>query len=225
VLYRLGVSRPAERSPLVLVVRHGLTEWNSQQRWQGMADIALSEGGERQAAEAAIALAALTTSTGVAFGRVIASDLIRAARTADVLAAAILPRVAVEFDQRWRERDVGPWSGLTTDKIEATWPGELDRWRDGHDSGVDGVEPHHMFEKRLGEALHASLELAVAIGQQVLVVAHGGVLRGLDRVVGSDPAAVPNLSGRWFGLDRHGQARGRNRIHLLDGHHSVGTAL
>jgi glucosyl-3-phosphoglycerate phosphatase len=215
------VSQAVERHALLLVVRHGITEWNAEQRWQGLADIALSEEGERQAALAATNLA----SQGVQFGRVVASDLVRAFRTAEVLAGALPNALTVERDSRWRERDVGPWSGKTTDEIEAAWPGQLSAWRRGEDSDVNGVEPHLAFEKRLSVVLDDWLDVAQRSAEPILIVAHGGVLRGLDRVVGSDPGAFGNLSGRWFGLDRHGQARARERVHLLDGHHRTGTSL
>lgn len=216
-----GVSRPAERPPLLLVVRHGLTQWNSDQRWQGRADVPLSEEGVRQARDAAKSLA----SEAHDFVRVVASDLQRAIVTAEALAAVAAPGLAVERDARWGERDVGPWSGCTTDEIERRWPGELAGWREGSESSVAGVERHGDFEQRVGEALDAWLEVAKSAHRPVLVVAHGGVLRALDRVLGSESAAFPNLSGRWFGVDRHGRPRAIRRVHLLDHPKRAGTSL
>src|SRR5207302_6616378 len=68
----------------VLVVRHGQSEWNAAGRWQGWADISLSELGEEQARHAATRLADLD---GARFTAVVASDLRRAVSTAEILAS------------------------------------------------------------------------------------------------------------------------------------------
>ncbi|MBA2326593.1 MAG: histidine phosphatase family protein, partial [Actinobacteria bacterium] len=67
----------------LFLVRHGESTWNADGRWQGQADPPLSALGEEQACDAAARLAA------GGFSRVVASDLQRARRTAEILAEAL----------------------------------------------------------------------------------------------------------------------------------------
>ena len=69
----------------VLLIRHGETHWNRDRRWQGQANIELSEEGRSQAARLAASLAKLEPSLQVIYS----SDLCRAHDTARELAAAI----------------------------------------------------------------------------------------------------------------------------------------
>ena len=77
----------------LLLLRHGQSEWNAAGRWQGQADIPLSARGEQQAEEAARRLADLG---GNPFRAVVASDLRRTVRTAEIkfYRAAITSAVA-----------------------------------------------------------------------------------------------------------------------------------
>ncbi|MGH9188674.1 MAG: histidine phosphatase family protein, partial [Acidimicrobiales bacterium] len=179
----------------LLLVRHGQSTWNGEGRWQGWADPPLSPLGERQAVEAARRLAGLLSSFGLrhGFDGVVASDLVRARRTAEVLSDGLgLGPVAV--DPGLRERDVGDWSGLTRAEIAARWPDELAFWLAGRLPVIPGGEPEDLFSDR---ALTAVRRLATE-GRDLLVVTHGGLLRALDRSLGARVAPVPNLAGRWY---------------------------
>ncbi|WP_151525345.1 histidine phosphatase family protein [Serinicoccus kebangsaanensis] len=98
----------------VIVWRHGETEHNAGGIFQGHLDTELSEHGVRQAREASAVLAEL----GV--GRLVASDLRRAAQTAGALAD--LTGLEVEPDERLREIHVGRWEGLTRAEVKARYP-------------------------------------------------------------------------------------------------------
>src|SRR4029450_8816363 len=106
-------SAPTTRA---LLVRHGQSEWNAENRWQGQADASLSDLGRRQAHEAAKALGAVDAGG--------ASDLERAAETAAIISAD-LGVGPVVLDPDLRERDAGEDSGLTRDEIERGFPGRL----------------------------------------------------------------------------------------------------
>ena len=67
----------------VLLIRHGETSWNREQRWQGQADVPLSDEGIEQARRLA---SYLSRDAGAAIRAVYSSDLQRASQTADVLA-------------------------------------------------------------------------------------------------------------------------------------------
>ncbi|HWC67427.1 MAG TPA: histidine phosphatase family protein [Acidimicrobiales bacterium] len=168
----------------LLMVRHGQSTWNADGRWQGHADAPLSVLGEAQAAAAAEAIGDIDV--------VVASDLARARRTAEIIADALGVGPAL-VDARLRERDAGAWTGLTRHEIEQRWPGHLAEWRT-----PDGFELDQQLLVRVVDAvldLHAQFP-----GQHVLAVAHGGVLRALDRRHGIHDEHFPNLGGRRFTL-------------------------
>jgi broad specificity phosphatase PhoE len=169
----------------LLVVRHGESTWNAQSRWQGQADPPLSPLGERQAEEAAERLAQTDPIASIW-----TSDLVRARRTAEVIAAH-LGISRVHDEPRLRERDVGSWSGLTREQIEERWPGYLAARRSPPDFEGDA---------ELLARTRAGLMAAVRDNEQgdVLVVTHGGVVRTIERSLGADPAPLPNLGGRWI---------------------------
>ena len=183
----------------LLLVRHGQSEWNADGRWQGQSDPPLTAFGERQAADAVARVGAVDALW--------ASDLRRAAHTAEIIAARL--GVDVEVDQRFRERHAGEWQGLTRPEIEAAWPGYL---RDGR--RPPGWEPEDALVHRAFEGCLAVVEALP--GGRVLVVTHGGVVRALERSLGSaDDSLVPNLGGRRFVADGDGLRLGP-RVELLD---------
>lgn len=155
----------------ILLIRHGETAWNAERRLQGHLDIALNEEGERQARALGRALA------GERIDRVISSDLLRARRTAQVLAHH--HGIGVGLDPALRERCYGGFEGLLYSEIAQRFPAEFAAWQ-GRD--VDGVLPpganrgetFRAFYDRVNGAI---LRWAAAHPGQVLaLVAHGGVL-------------------------------------------------
>ncbi|PDT90364.1 phosphoglycerate mutase [Bradyrhizobium sp. Y36] len=85
-------------------LRHGATDWNREGLFQGRTDNPLNEDGLRQAHEAADML------RGTGISRIVASPLVRAARTAEIIAAAI--SAPLEIDDRIIEFDFGSLEGL-----------------------------------------------------------------------------------------------------------------
>ncbi len=185
---------PPER-PCALVIRHGLTHWNAEQRWQGSADIDLHPDGVDQARRAAVAL------KGLHVDRVISSQLIRARQTAEEISVGLTITQPQPFtDARLAERDIGEWSGLFTHQIEARWPGRLDAWRRGK-AVVPGGEDEEAFAERILAGLRDSLESVRAQPIPVaVVVTHGGVMRTLDRLTQASERPVRNLDARWYYL-------------------------
>ena len=139
------------------VVRHGETDWNVAQRWQGHADIPLNEAGRAQAAETAAALARFS------FGAVVSSPLSRAKETADAIAARAGLPVLVE--PMLIERDVGAMSGRTVLEWKVDFPGEP----------LPDMEPWHDVRERGVAALTACA--AAHPGKDIVVVTHGGLVR------------------------------------------------
>lgn len=173
----------------ILVLRHGQSEWNALGRWQGQADIDLTDTGRDQARRAADRLGG--------FDAVASSDLTRARTTATIIAES-LGLGLLEPDPRLRETDVGEWQGLTHDEIEVAWPGYLAAHR-----RPPGFEPDSSIVARVNAAL---LDLAGRFeGGEVLVIAHAGVLRVMRRHLGVADERIANLGGCEFSV--HG-ARG-----------------
>jgi broad specificity phosphatase PhoE len=172
------------RSPAtrLLVARHGQSEWNAVGRWQGQADVPLSDEGMRQAAGAGLQLGM--------FDAVWSSDLERACLTAAII-AEIIGIGPVLLDARLRETDVGPWQGLTHDEVEAGWPGFLAEQR-----RPDGFEPYDDAAERM---MSAFVDIAAASPDaEVLVISHGGAIRAVRRLLGAADGRLPNLGASWF---------------------------
>ena len=130
------------------------------------------------------------------FARVVSSDLSRSVDSAAVIAQALeLGEVAVEPDLR--ERDVGDWSGRTTEEIDIIWPGAIAAWRAGRLDRPPGGEHEPAFRARV---VRVAERLAAEPGDPILAVTHGGVIRALQRHLGDDPVSTQNLAGRWFDL-------------------------
>jgi probable phosphoglycerate mutase len=183
----------------LLLVRHGESAWNASGRWQGWADPELTELGMRQAKVAATAVGAVDA--------IVASDLRRAATTAEIIAAEIgIGPVVV--DAALRERDAGAWEGRTRAEIEAEWPGYLE----------SGKRPEGYEEDAsvLARVLPALMTLESA-GEAVLVVTHGGVIGAIDRELGQTHNRTPNLGGRVVEV-LDGRLRGGETILLIDPH-------
>jgi probable phosphoglycerate mutase len=171
----------------LLLLRHGQSTWNAEGRWQGWADPPLTEVGEAQAEVAAAALA------GVGLTAVVASDLERARRTAEIIGER-LGLGPVTVDARLRERDVGDWSGLRRDEITQRFPGQLEAWQAGELASLPNGELEADMVARIDAAL---AELAAGDGA-VLVVTHGGVIHRVVRDRGGHRAGAGNLAGWWL---------------------------
>jgi glucosyl-3-phosphoglycerate phosphatase len=144
----------------LILVRHGESTWNAEERLQGQLDPPLSERGREQAR----ALAGVVDD--IPAERVICSDLGRARETAELMGLA-----PGRFDERWREIDVGEWGGKTAAEIDAQGD-ELTNWRGGKRKAPDG-ESWADFTSRVAGAA----DELIAAGGTWVVVSHGGCVR------------------------------------------------
>jgi broad specificity phosphatase PhoE len=167
----------------ILLVRHGQSTWNADGRWQGRADPPLSDLGRRQAEVAADTIAELAVT------RIVASPLVRAHQTATIVSDAL--GLEVEADPRLQERDAGEWTGKTRTEIEAGWPRFLDNGK-----RPAGFETDDILHERAMAAMRDIAALATSTGGgPVVVISHGGLIRVVERALGSEPHSVPNLGG------------------------------
>lgn len=154
----------------ILLVRHGLTDWNAQGRWQGYEPVPLNEEGRTQAGTLA------DTMRGRPVGTIVSSDLSRAFETASAIGAVlgIQPRP----DERWREFHMGIFQGNTRDEIARKFPDEWHGFQSNYwDFHIPGGESRRMMQERIYGAWLALLDSAV--GPEVIVVSHGGSIKML----------------------------------------------
>ena len=202
---------------MLVLLRHGHSEWNLADRFTGWTDIALTEVGLAEAAAAGQRLA----RAGLAFDAVHVSALRRTRQTAEAVLAAMgvrgLPLLA---DWRLNERHYGALQGMNKTEIFATWGEVASRrwWR-----GVEAAPPpladddprHPRFDplyaavpapqlpaseslpdcqRRLLPYWQTVLVPALQAGQRLLVVSHGNTLRALIMYLDAlNDAAVETL--------------------------------
>ncbi|WP_424952409.1 histidine phosphatase family protein [Deinococcus sp.] len=152
------------------VVRHGESTWNILGRYQGQADVPLSQEGRLQAAMLAERL------TGLPFAAVYSSDLSRALETARIVSERLLGAPAVQLDAGLREIDVGLLSGKDAPQLRLEHADYLEALRaDPWTTKRPGGESMQDLYARAGTSFQAMRECHP--GQRVLVFTHGGVVR------------------------------------------------
>lgn len=156
----------------LVLIRHGETEWNRIGRWQGHADVPLSDLGREQARRVAARLRAEEQR----FDHIYASDLARAFETAGIIASAL--ELPVHPLIELREMHVGAWSGMTRDEIRVKYPEQWSLYTGGGDGPRGG---HGETNEALRARVVGILERLVRDHpeQRLLVVSHGGPIRTL----------------------------------------------
>ena len=166
----------------IIAIRHGETAWNVSTRIQGQLDIGLNETGRWQAHRVALALA------GEPIAALYSSDLLRAWDTA--LSIANATGLPVQTVEGLRERGFGVFEGKTFQEVEAQWPEQALRWRKREPAfEPDGGESLLRFRERITQATQALA--AQHPGEQIVVVAHGGVMDVLYRAATRQEIQAP----------------------------------
>ncbi len=154
---------PAQGEPTVtLLLRHGQTAMSVQKRYAGRSDVPLTDTGIRQATAAAKRLA------GAGIDVIVTSPLLRAARTAQEVAA--VTGAPVVTDEGFRETDFGAWEGLTFAAVRERWPAEVTTWLADPEVAPPGGECFADVRARVTNALHRVLTGRAR--QTVLIVSH-----------------------------------------------------
>ena len=158
----------------ILAIRHGETAWNVDTRIQGHLDIPLNDTGLQQARWLAQALAERDAAHAI-----YASDLARAHVTALAIGEAMgLP---VSTHHGLRERAFGDFQGRTFAEIEAELPEAALQWRKRHPEWAPPGAGESLVTLR-DRVLRTVHELAARhLGEQIVLVAHGGVMDVLYR--------------------------------------------
>jgi 2,3-bisphosphoglycerate-dependent phosphoglycerate mutase len=166
---------------LLVLVRHGQSDWNLKNLFTGWRDVDLTEKGIAEAREAGRKLKA----QGIKFDVAFTSALRRAQRTLDLMLTELgQTTIPIFKDQALNERDYGDLVGLNKDDARKKWgEDQVHIWRRSYDVAPPGGES---LKDTLARALPyyvTDILPRVLRGERVLVAAHGNSLRALVMVL------------------------------------------
>ena len=174
------------KSYLVLM-RHGQSQWNLENRFTGFHNIELSEQGIAEAKLSGENLA----KAGIKFDQVYTSTLKRAYTTAEIALTeagqAGLIATMIKHDDL-RERDYGDLTGLNKDETKKKYGEEqVHIWRRSYDVQPPGGESlQDVVENRVRPYFNAVIKPQLDAGKNILVAAHGNSLRALLIILGEN---------------------------------------
>jgi 2,3-bisphosphoglycerate-dependent phosphoglycerate mutase len=166
---------------LLVLVRHGESDWNKKNLFTGWRDVDLTAQGVKEAREAGRKL----KSQGLTFDVAFTSALVRAQRTLDLMLEELgQTKIPVFKDQALNERDYGDLSGLNKDDARKKWGEEqVHIWRRSYDVAPPGGESLRDTAARVLPYYIQEILPRVLRGERVLVSAHGNSLRALVMVL------------------------------------------
>jgi len=183
----------------ILLLRHAQSTWNAQGRWQGRADPTLSPDGRRSAEAVAPYYEGVSA--------IYSSPLLRSRETAEII-GKVLGIEHLLTTEDLSERDIGEWTGLTREEVEASWPGYLKnhRWPPSAET-TDSVRQraHRSLQQIAKQATNAGSDESTPAADspapegnsaKVLVVTHGGLITTIEQSLGQPWRRIVNLSGR-----------------------------
>lgn len=176
---------------LLVLVRHGQSDWNLKNLFTGWKDPDLSPKGVEEAKAAGRAL-----KTVGPFDVAFTSALTRARHTLTLILGEIgQPGLHTIADQALNERDYGDLSGLDKDEARAKWGEEqVHIWRRSYDVNPPGGESLKDTVARALPYYCQRILPRVLKGERVLIAAHGNSLRSLIMVLdGLSPATIPGV--------------------------------
>ncbi len=177
---------------LLVLVRHGQSEWNLKNLFTGWRDVDLSPKGVEEAKEAGRRL----SRQGLSFDLAFTSALIRAQRTLDLMLDELGQQgLPTTKDQALNERDYGDLSGLNKDDARKKWGEEqVHIWRRSYDVSPPGGESLKDTVARALPYYCQTILPEVLRGKRVLVAAHGNSLRALVMVLDKlTPKTIPSM--------------------------------
>ncbi len=177
---------------LLVLVRHGQSEWNLKNLFTGWKDPGLTALGVEEARTAGRRLAA----RGLAFDVAFTSALSRAQETLRLMLEEIgRPDLPTLRDQALNERDYGDLAGLNKDDARKRWGAEqVHLWRRSYDVSPPGGESLKDTVARTLPYYVQEILPRVMRGERVLVAAHGNSLRALVMVLDRlTPQTIPSM--------------------------------
>ena len=162
---------------ILVLVRHGESEWNKLNLFTGWRDVGLTETGVAEARRAGERLKA----AGAHFDLAFTSALVRAQRTLDIILEE-LGQTGLEIirDQALNERDYGDLAGLNKDDARVRWGDEqVHIWRRSFDIPPPGGESLKDTAARVLPYYESRIWPELKAGKNLIVAAHGNSLRAL----------------------------------------------
>ncbi len=149
----------------LVLIRHGITEWNQQRRYCGYKDIGLSSRGKAQVVRLR------KRFKGFEFDRIYCSDRKRALQTKAIL----FGKGDFVKVKGLREIDFGVFEGLRHHEIVRKYPKLYKEWlADPYKARIPEAEPMRIFKKRVHDAIKRIIQ--ANRGKTIAVVCHGGVI-------------------------------------------------
>ena len=161
--------------PKLVIVRHGQSQWNLENRFTGWIDIDLSPAGEAEALKAGNKL------KDYKFDEAFTSDLKRASRTLDIILKEIgQTDIPVQHDKALNERMYGDLQGLNKDECRKKFGEEQVKiWRRSYDTPPPNGESLKDTAARVLPYYETKIEPELKKGKDILISAHGNSLRAL----------------------------------------------
>ncbi|MBQ1628440.1 MAG: histidine phosphatase family protein [Treponema sp.] len=164
----------------IYFMRHGETDWNSIRKIQGSTDIPLNQNGIDLAEKVSKAV----YEKGLIFDSVYSSPLQRALKTAQIMTSHY--DVEIKIDPRIKEFLFGQAEGVTYDELRVNPKfSSLKNWfLDPANYHAElGAESYEDFFGRINDFLETEIKPLEGKAENVLIVCHGGVVRGLFKVM------------------------------------------
>ncbi len=177
---------------LLVLARHGQSDWNLKNLFTGWKDPDLTELGVKEAKNAGDQLKA----EGIQFDVAFTSVLVRAQNTCQLILDGVGQSALQTIkDQALNERDYGDLSGLNKDDARARWGEEqVHLWRRSYDVPPPGGESLKDTVARVLPYYIQYIQPRVLRGERVLVAAHGNSLRALVMVLdGLSSETIPEV--------------------------------
>jgi len=183
----------------LVIVRHGQSQWNLENRFTGWIDIDLSPKGIEEAKSAGEKL------RGYKFDKAYTSALIRAQRTLDIILNIIgLTNIYIEKDKALNERMYGDLQGLNKDETREKFGAEqVKLWRRSYDVQPPNGESLKDTAARVLPYFESKIIPDLKAGKNILISAHGNSLRALvmyleklseEQIVETEiPTGVPKI--------------------------------
>jgi len=165
----------------LVLMRHGESQWNKENRFTGFTDVDLNETGVAEAKRAGQSLKAIK------FDKVYTSTLKRAYRTAELAMAEAGQNPPTTKHDDLRERDYGDLTGLNKDETRKKFGDEqVHIWRRSYDVRPPGGESLKDVFTRVKPYYEKHILPDLKAGKNILIAAHGNTLRAMLIVLGEN---------------------------------------
>lgn len=161
----------------LVLIRHGQSQWNLENRFTGWVDVELSDLGIEEAHKAGKIL----SNHNFEFDYLFTSVLKRAINTADIILEEMnVANITTFRNEALNERHYGDLQGLNKDDIGRQYGlDQLKIWRRSYDIPPPNGESLKMTQERVMPYYYAEIEPLLKAGKNVLVAAHGNSLRSM----------------------------------------------